>query len=314
MRARRIISVALPLAGAVALAAFLAWKIDFRRAWEAVRGADRSWLACACGASVLLTGGSAVRVWWLLRWAGHPRPMARCWSANMAALTLNAVLPGRGGDLVKAVFLTHGRSEVRPLLGVMLVERGIDVLALALIACGAALVRGLWPALAVAGGIVLAAVGGLVVLCLAHTRIRLPKLGQGMTEGAHRILTNPVATAGALGLALCYWGVNVLVFVFLLRAVGAEAPASAVATAAPLAVLTGALPISISGIGSRDAMLVWLLSGTVAQPVALAASFLYLVIGYWMLALLGLVSLGRHTLAGVRRAAATVSARAPAEG
>lgn len=303
VKASRILLATVPFVGLAASVALLVWIIDVEQTVRAIGAANPWWLAAAAGVALVQLGMAGVRLWSLLHTAGLGATFRRSLSAVLAATTLNAILPGRGGDLAKAAFVAEDRAQVRPLIGVMLVERGVDVLMLALISCVGAAAVARWRLCGVAGLIAVAAAAGLIGLGLTHTRIRLPLVRQDVGQAAHRLLARPGRIALALLLSLVFWATNVGLFACLLRAVDAGVSLGQTASAAPLSLLTGALPISINGIGTRDAALVSLLRAYAAEPVVLAASVLYTIIGNWMLAAIGVVSLGKQTLRATRAAA-----------
>ncbi len=310
---KRTLRITLSLAGMSVCIALLVRTVDIAAAARAVRAADGRWLLAAVAAAVLLTVMIALRLWWLLRSSGRPRSFRACWSAIMASLTLNAVLPARAGDLIKAVFIARDRDEIRPMLGVMVIERLLDIAALASIAGVAAVVSGQAAVAGIAVALLAAAATLLALLRWAPNLLpqRMSKLSAGLSEPAQRLLARPAHTAAAFVVALACWAVNIGLFAMLLRAVGADPTPAQAAGALPLGVLVGALPISIAGIGTRDAVLVFLLRGVVDEPLVLAGSFLYLVVGYWFLAVVGLLSLGGKALGSLRRSAAAVAAVTP---
>ena len=97
-----------------------------------------------------------------------------------------------------------------------------------------------------------------------------------------------------------------------MRAVGLALPTLRLAAAGPLAILTGVLPISISGIGTRDLALVTLLRGWPAETVV-AGALLYSVIQAVVLPLLGAAALGGETLRSYRRLVDTAAGDAALE-
>lgn len=301
-RMRRVLIIAVPVAGLIGTMTALIVTLDVRASLAAIAVADPRWVAAAVGLTLLLTGLSAVRLSLFARAGGYPRSLRRCWSAAMASTTLNAVLPSRSGDMVKAVFLADRRDEVSSLIGVVLLERVLDVLVLASVAAAAALWMGLYLVALVAGLIGCATVGALVLLRFAHALPivgdRLEKLGRA-TRAA---VSKPRYLAGGVGLAIGCWSIILAIIACLLEAVDTDVPVGIVAASGPLAILVGLLPVSISGMGTRDAALV-LLVGDYAEPErVLAAGLMYTALAYWMVALLGLAALGREALRKVRSA------------
>ena len=100
----------------------------------------------------------------------------------------------------------------------------------------------------------------------------------------------------AWGVASLFWVNNLLVMFLLFKAVDANLEFTTVAATMPLAILVGILPLSISGMGTRDGAMVFLLEKTIESGTVLAGTFLYTAAVYWFLAIIGLVFLGKESL------------------
>jgi len=308
-RRRRWMAV-LALGGMVVSLVGLFHFVDVRAVGRALSAADPRWLALAVGLVLCTPFTVAGKLWCVVRLAGEPRSLSRCWSAVMAAVALNSLVPGRGGDLVRAAFLATAPDTIAVLVGAVLVERLLDVLSLGLLSLVASLALGIHVAVTLS----LAAAGAsLVALAVLASGHRLPfqrELAGRAGTAARGLLRRPDLSAGAFALSTLSWAVNIGVMALALRAVGAEVPLSRVTSAVPIAILAGILPISMGGIGTRDATFAWLLSGTAASEKIVAASFLFTALTMWLLGLLGVVALGRETLAQIRRRVRDESATA----
>ncbi len=307
----RTLKLAIPFVGLVVVLAVLVSVIDVREALRAVAGADPAWVALAVALALVLVMVSALRLRIFCLAAGEPVGYRRCWSAVMASLTLNAVLPGRGGDFVKAYFLADRKGQGAVLLGVTLLERVVDVLVLALLALLGALHAEMHGAAIAAAGVACLPIGAFLALGFSH---RVPVVGgklERLGVAARGAAARPALLAGAALLATAFWGIVVLIVWSLLRSVGAGVPLDATAGATPLAVLVGVLPLTVSGIGTRDGMLVLLLRDFAPGELVFAAGLLYTAIAYWMLAALGLALLGRETLRKAGRGNASAGAESP---
>lgn len=306
---RRGLAVVLSVGGLVGAVSLLAATVDLAAAGAALAGAHRGWLAAAAGMSLLLPVLVAVKLMLVLRLIDVQRSFSRCWSAVMAAVTLNAVIPGRGGDFVRAAFLAEGPGTLLLVVGAVLVERLLDVLMLGLMAGAASLVGGAgvvtWIALAVCA----AAVGALVALALGHRLPVRPEAAERAGRAARALRDRPGLAIAILAMTAVCWTNNVATMELSLRAVGADIPTQAVYEATPIAVLTGILPISVNGIGTRDAAMVMLLAGRAAKEQIVAGAFAYFLLNGWFLAVIGVVALGRETLRRVR--AQADAARSP---
>jgi uncharacterized membrane protein YbhN (UPF0104 family) len=218
----------------------------------------------------------------------------------MAAVALNAALPGRGGDLVRAVFLADTRAQVPLLLGVVLLERLADVFTLGLLSLLAAILGGVSVATPLALGAVITSAGLVGALALGH---RLPwkaELLERVGRAARRLPAEREMAGLGTAMSLLSWVVNVALMGACLRAVGLDVGAVAVARATPVAILAGILPVTVGGIGTRDTAMVLLLGSGVDGGQVAAGAFLYTTIALWLQGLLGLGALGRESLRRTR--------------
>lgn len=295
------LAVLLSFGGLLAGVLLLTMLVDVGAAFAALLAADLRWVGVAMllalNASVVVAG----KLWAVVRIVDEPRTYRETWSAVMAGVSLNAVLPGRGGDLVRAVFLAREPGTVSILLGAVLVERLIDLFSLGLLVLLIAPRLDLITAAAAA-----VAVGAVVLTQLLATlgpRTPFkPELGERVSRTAGRALQRPRYASMAVGLSLLAWANNAAMLVVCLRAVGVTAPIVETYRAAAVGILAGIVPVSISGIGTRDSVLVLTLQPYGQGAAVAAGSLLFTVLMYWFLALVGSVALGGETLRAVRRA------------
>lgn len=297
MKKRRTIALFLSLAGLTGAVVFLVWMVDVEAALGVMMRAHAGLLTLAVLMAFALLGLAAVRLWSLTRTAGEVVAFRLCLTAVLASTALNAVIPGRGGDLLKAFFITRDRLRLSALTGVMLVERLIDVLTLSLISALGAGFLNRWQLCIISGSIAAGALTALPVLAFAHRRVHWIPAGLGLAS--EQLLRRPRRAARAAALSLSFWLLNILLFLTLFRAVNVEVAPLMAAAVVPPALLTGALPFSVGGVGTRDAALVLLLKGRAPTDLVLAASLLYTLIAVWMLALVGAFAVGMGTLRGL---------------
>lgn len=295
----RALRAVLPFVGLVVAVAILLLLVDVREVGAALLSANPWWVLAGLGLALNATGIVALKLWAVVRIVDMPRTVRQTWSAVMSGLTLNAVLPARGGDLVRAVFLAREPGSLTVLLGAVFVERLIDVSAIGtlvlLTGVGLDWITGL--AVAVIG----AAVVGTVALAWLGPRSPIrPDLGERLARTAGMAVRRPGWAATAFVLSLAAWTNNAFMLLFAMWSVGVQVPVALGLRAGTVAILAGIVPVTISGIGTRDATLVMLLD-SLGQPDAVAAgALLFTVMGYWFLALLGAVALGPETLRTVR--------------
>ena len=300
---RRGLGALVPFVGLLCGLGLVLWLVDLEAVAKALWAADLRWVAVGLCLALNATVIVGWKLWAVVRIVDEPRSFRETWSAVMAGVALNAVLPGRGGDLVRAVFLAREPGTLPLLLGAVLVERLGDLFALGLLVLvldpRADLVT-LSALVAVVGSVGLTAILG----SLGRRLPLRPDLGERVSRTAAGVLKRPGYASMAVALSLAAWTNNTLMLVCTLRAVGVTAPALELARAAAVGILAGVIPVSISGIGTRDAVLVLVLEPYGQAASVAAGSFLFTVLMYWFLALVGSVSLGSETLRVVRRRAA----------
>jgi uncharacterized membrane protein YbhN (UPF0104 family) len=235
-----------------------------------LRDLDPTWLAAALAMFVPTT---LVTAW---RWrvvAADVRALGWGEALRMvlAASAANLFLPAKLGDVGKGAFLGPARTE-----GVALAffEKLADVAALAAWMCVACL---LFPpvreAEQLAFTVGLGLVSGFVVLCLVPLGDLALRMGGPVgraLRGVALLRAHPRRFVTVLAASLVLWGLHLLQFQLAAWAAGATAPPALLAGRIPMAIFVGLLPVSLAGIGTRDAALLYLLGPVVGEPVALA--------------------------------------------
>ena len=132
---------------------------------------------------------------------------------------------------------------------------------------------------------------GLTLLPLMVAATPTPRLREKL-ERLLRVLgalrARPALAAGVLLLTAVNWLASIIQTHLLLLAVGAPVSFLLTATVLPIAIFVGLVPVTIGGMGTRDAALVSLLASAATPAQALSVGLLYSFFGYWLPALLGL--------------------------
>ncbi|HNQ23983.1 MAG TPA: Coenzyme F420 hydrogenase/dehydrogenase, beta subunit C-terminal domain [Phycisphaerae bacterium] len=247
------------------------WRVGLGPCWSAVSGADPTWFLAACAMSVPALGIKAFRWQELLRAHGFTLLWRESAGIYAAGLLAGAVTPGKVGDLAKAPLLAARGVPWGTGIAASLWDRAFDGLLLFAAGAGGVLALPTLPgrgtfALATAGAVVLA-LAGVVVFRRAVART-LP------SRDARWWGMMTVATLAALA---CYFASAYCCARALALPLGVVDVVAGMAVAAVL----GLLPITVAGIGTRDAAFVVIFGprGVDAEH-ALALSALVLA---WML-------------------------------
>lgn len=280
---RRRLALALRVAVAVALFAWLATQIDWRALGDTFGHARPGW--AALGLAVLWAGlVIAVGRWRrLLRALGSPMGAAEVGRIFGSGLFLSLFLPTTiGGDVYRLARVGQGGFGTARAGVSLLAERGIGLLALILLVAPVVAVHpmthDLLPLAATLGlgglGVIVAVVfwGGPVAHLVAR---RLPALEPALGPVSWSALMRQAPAVFGLSLVihLATVGANVL-FAHALRVPLGYWDALALI---PLIVLAGQIPISPGGLGVREAGFVYFLGRAgVAKEPALAVGLAWL--------------------------------------
>lgn len=288
--------IAIPVLGFLFVCLFILCSIDISRLRAEILSASIPWLIAAFGITATQPFLTSLRLYIYLRAGGQQKPYTLCVKAGLAASSLNAVLPAKGGDLVKVTFMMKSRDELQPLAGLTLLERFFDILILCLFALAGSIFIGNETTTLLSCMALCAPVGAILLLGKAS---EVPLVGKKLfrlSEACRQAFKSPVMVLRGCLIACVCWGTNLAVMFCLFKAVGAGVNFPSIAASTPLAIFIGLLPVSISGMGTRDAALAYLTPG-VPNEVVYAATFLYTAAVYWLLALFGLAFLGKQVLA-----------------
>jgi len=271
---RRYVLTVLKLVVSVALLAFLFSRIDTARLWDSAKRASLPWLATALAVYGVNVMASTWR-WWLLLEAQNVHvPGRKLFGSFLVATFFNNFLPSNiGGDVIR-IRDTAGPSRSKTLATtVILVDRGMGLMGLVLIsALGATIAAGLhgsasqpiWPAWLWAvfiGGLAISvpavlAPQGLGRLLQPLTAVHPEWVGgriDKFTSALGRFREHPAALLGCFSGAILVQGLMVAFYVAVVHALGMSIGPWDLAVIVPLSLVVQMLPISVNGLGLREA-------------------------------------------------------------
>lgn len=231
-----------------------------------------------------------------LRWRavmgglGIPISMRESTSMILACFTLSTFTPSKGGDIARAWFL-RGRAPMSTVLGSVLAERILDVLTL-LAFCFIGALSFRWRTLSILSGLLLAGgiavVAGLLFLRFPYPAKIRPKIERGL-EALRVLIRRPGLLGGVLAFTLLNWLASFVQVWLFYRSLGATGvPFGRVCAVLPVAIFVGLLPVTIAGMGTRDAVLIRLLAAQATPAVSLGVGMLYSLCGYWIPGIVGI--------------------------
>ena len=281
-------------AGSALMLGLLAWLVPVG---QVIAGFSRVplWLFASVFAAFVAGHVAAAAKWRALT---GDLPFGAALRAHFAGLASNLMLPGvAGGDAVRAAIAQAALRNGAQVVAGALADRLVDMLALAcLVLIGVLMLSdGTNAALAlkVLAVFALALAGALYVaprlLPALWSRFDLPARGLvlRLADALRALGRRPVLLAATLALSIAVQGLFVWLAMQLGRAVGLDLPAGAWFFGWPLAKLLAVLPVSLGGLGLREASLAALLGPFGAAPALVVTAGLTWQAVLWLAGILG---------------------------
>ena len=260
------------LAVSAGLLAVLFSRVDVARLWAVARQASATWLAGALALYAFMVAASAWR-WGLLLTAQNVKlPFRTLTSSFLVATLFNNFLPSTiGGDVVRVADTARAAGSKTLATTVVLLDRGIGLLGLVLIAAvGASTTSrlaegGLVPPLMLWGGFCVALVLAAPAIVRPHAFARLlnplrrlhpewvdERLAR-LTTALSRFGKAPGALAACFGGAIVVQAVLVGFYVAIAHSMRIPVGFSELAVIVPVTFIVQMLPVSMNGFGVREA-------------------------------------------------------------
>jgi glycosyltransferase 2 family protein len=279
---------------AVVLGLLLRWA-GLHEVAKTLRGTDLSWFLPAVALSVATVPVMALR-WQLLLEAKHVSvPLGWLTRTYFVALFAGQFLPAAiGGDAVRVVELGRRTGDAPEAVASVLIDRLVGLVSLVVLAIVAVLVSGggRRPGV-IAAEAAFGAAAAVALLLLFSSRLRgavarwlEPRAaGRRLAVGgrfyealhAYRAHRGTLVAVGLL--ALLVQAARVGVIWMLARALGLDVPDSVLLLAGPVVFAALALPVSLNGIGVREAVFVYFLHGHATRPEAIALGLAFFAVG-----------------------------------
>jgi uncharacterized protein (TIRG00374 family) len=264
---------------------------------DVLRGVRPGWVMVALAMSTAAVLLGALRWQIVLESMRYRLGFARSLEAVLATWPLAVVTPSRANDLLRAVAV----RQTVPLAagtGSVLAEKVVDLSLLLLLAAIGAALESLWAWAGLLAAMLVVLVAGVALLLSRREAVtRWP----GLRSRAQAILDlflafdalfaapGRLAAAGAVSLVIR--GLTLGITYALLRGVDADVGFLDVLGLWPVAMLAGLAPVTLGGMGTRDATFIYLLEARghhVTPSSVLAATVGYSAVAVWFFAALGL--------------------------
>jgi uncharacterized membrane protein YbhN (UPF0104 family) len=293
------------------LLAFFGWRTDWVNVTERLADLDLGMWLAAFGLLVFGAIGSARRWQIYARALGFDGSLAQLCGSYFAGMYFNLVLPTSvGGDVVRVVYLNGGSGRRWLAFVSVVLERANGLLVLIGLACVGRLCcpfpLPLWLDCSVWGSMSALLIG----LFLLHQAQRSPRLSawrRGQLRPIADLLFAPRLSIRMSALSLLTQSASVALVWCLARGIGLQVPFAYACVFVPMLTLLMLLPISVNGMGVREAGTVLFLAPLgIDAASAVTLAFLMFTVGAAVGLFGGLVYLFG---AGVRTSAAEHAAR-----
>ena len=308
--------IALQVGLSVLLLAAVLWQASPHRLWEAVTALSAGWFFAALVVNLLAVLVMTERWRVLLVARGRHEPgFGWLLETTLVALLLGQVLPTAvGGDAVRAIDLSRRTGARAEAISSVLVDKIVGTGALVVLAAAGAAAGGG----GIGGTTVLAielAVGLVCALSLAilfsrrarrglrplrplARRLRIEAPARALYDALHAYRGHPRALTWVFVLACVAQLLRVIVVALLAHGMGLSISFGTLLLLCPVLFLVTIVPVSLNGVGLREATFVVVLAGVaVAREDAFVLGLAFFAIGV-LTALLGGVVLVRRSLAG----------------
>jgi uncharacterized protein (TIRG00374 family) len=270
-RARSLAISATKAAVSIGLLAVLFSRVDITRLWSVARQASPVWLAAALVLYFAMVLASALR-WGILLRAQHVSlPYSFLTQSFLVATFFNNFLPSNiGGDVVRITDTAKAAGSKTLATTVVLIDRGIGLLGLALMAAtGASLMHRMavgpvGPAILWAG-FGLGAIIATPALLMPETATRLLQplrvfhqewvdaRIEKLTYTLTRFKETPSALAGCFAGAVVVQAILVAFYVAIARSMNIPIGFAELAVIVPVSFIVQMVPVSLNGFGVREA-------------------------------------------------------------
>ncbi|MFN4258888.1 MAG: lysylphosphatidylglycerol synthase transmembrane domain-containing protein [Gemmataceae bacterium] len=264
----------------VVILAVLAWRTDWPQVQQTFARLDLlPWLT-AVSLYLLSQVVSGLRWQLLAQPLGFRQSLARFTGIYFIGMYFNLLLPTAvGGDVVRAWYLNAGSGRRLHAFLTVFLDRFSGLLVLLALACLAVLASPIPVPSWVTGCVVLtvsSAVVGLLSVPLLMRWMRHRKRVHRAGQAMKLYFSRPRLLLATTGLSLIIQSINVIIVWLVGQALHAPVPASYYWIVVPMVTLLTMVPISLNGMGVREAgLIVFLAPLGVAESTALSLSFLW---------------------------------------
>ena len=226
----------------------------------------------------------------ILKVMGYTIQFRTCLNVLMAAWSLASITPSKSGDIIRAYYLKD-KIPISKTIGSVLTERVFDIFTLVLFSLIGMVFCQKYEMAVIALIIILCIV---VIFFIAHADFHLPireswsvKL-QNMGLSMKTLTRDKKAFSIIMFYTLLIWFLAIIQTLIFFYAVGIDVPVLFTMANIPIAIFIGLIPVTLGGMGTRDAAIIFLFSAFATPEKLLGVGILFSIFRYWLLSLFGI--------------------------
>ena len=277
----------------IAIFYFIFTKIDFYSVLEILSHANIFYLLIAL--LLLVVGVLIIAKRWqiILETMGYNFRYKECFNLIMAAFPLTSITPSKSGDIIKAYYLKD-KIPASKTVGSVITERMFDVLTLVLFSLIGMTFCKKYE-LAFIALIILVCIIAVFLLVRAGFDFCLPIKSSWNEKIQNLILSTKLLTKDnkkaflfILSYSILIWFISIVQTVMFFYALGINVPLLFTIANIPIAIFIGLVPVTLGGMGTRDAAIIFLFSEYATSSELLGVGILFSVFRYWLISLIGI--------------------------
>ena len=293
-----ILKSVLVLSITIAIFYFIFTKIDFHLVIEVLSHANLFYLFIALlllFAIILIT---AKRWQTILETMGYNFQYKDCFNLIMGAFPLTSITPSKSGDVIKAYYLKD-KIPVSKTVGSVITERMFDVLTLVSFSLIGMTFCKKYELAGIAFAILVCIIA-IFLLMHAGFNFCLPIKSSWNDKIQNLILSTKLLTKNKrafffiFAYSILIWFISIVQTLTFFYALGINVPLLFTMANIPIAIFIGLVPVTLGGMGTRDATIIILFSGYAMPSQLLGVGILFSVFRYWLLSLIGIPFMRRQ--------------------
>jgi uncharacterized protein (TIRG00374 family) len=267
-------------------------KIDFWSVVEVLSHVDLFYLFIALLLMITYLSITAKRWQTILETMDYKLQYKECFYVMMGAQPIASITPSKSGDIAKAYYLRDS-IPVSKTIGSILTERMFDFFTLLLFFLIGTLFSKRYELVGIAL-VILTCIIAIFLPIYAGFSFHLPMKQswnekiQNLTLSMKLVTKDKKVVSTVMFYSFTFWFLSVVQILTFFYALGINLPLAFAMANIPIVIFIGYIPITLGGMGTRDAAIVFLFSDYAEPSILLGVGILFSVFRYLLPSLLGI--------------------------